>query len=128
MNSYKDREEYNSRFFKYLDTPMMIFIFESDEFVIGMLIYIFSLLFGALTGLVLPGGVMTYSILSILGMYGYMKFKKNRPNGYIFGRLYRLGLYEARSINGLNLKRILTKKEKKFKVLPYGFITSMRGN
>ncbi|MEV9477567.1 type IV conjugative transfer system protein TraL [Aliarcobacter butzleri] len=125
MNGQHSYDGYNVRFFKYLDTPMMIFIFESDEFYIGMFVYLSTMIFAALFEIILPGGVFIYALFGLLSMFAYIKYKKTKPTGYLNGRLYRYGIINARTFN---FKRVLTKKEKKFKVLPYGFLKEFRGN
>lgn len=120
-----DRNKFTTKFFQHLDTPMMIFIFESDEFILGLFVYMFSLIVSAIMGIVISGGVLIYAVMAILSMYAYMRFKKNKPNGYTFQRLYRMGLMEPRSYG---IKALMTKKQKSFKVLPYGFITKLTGN
>lgn len=118
-------DEFNVRFFRHLDTPMMIVVFEADEFSVGVFVYLFSLIFAQLFSIFIPGGVIIYAILAIFSMLAFMKYKKNKPEGYMLGKLYRFGLIEAKSFT---LKRIITKKEKNFKVLPYGFMKEFRGN
>ncbi|WP_418181411.1 type IV conjugative transfer system protein TraL (plasmid) [Aliarcobacter lanthieri] len=125
MSEQHTYDGYNVRFFKHLDTPLMIFIFESDEFIVGMIVYLSTMILAAVLGIALPGGVFLYAILSLLSMLGYIKFKKTRPSGYMNGRLFKLGIIHVRSFG---FKRFLTKKEKNFKVLPYGFLNEFRGN
>lgn len=121
----KDYDEFNVRFFKHLDTPMMIVVFEADEFFIGIFVYLFSLIAARSLDIYIPGGVVIYAFMGIASMIGYIKYKKNKPEGYMLSKLYRTGFIEARSFS---FKRILSKKEKRFKVLPYGFIKELRGN
>lgn len=118
-------DEYNVKFFKYLDTPMMIVIFEADEFILGISVYLSLMLIATLLGIVLPGGVLLYAFMGMASMYAYIKYKKNKPNGYMFNKLYRLGIINARKFS---YKRILSAKEKSFKVLPYGFLREFNGN
>ena len=124
-NNPHNHDEYNVRFFKYLDTPTMIIIFEADEFLLGLFVYLTSMIMAALLGIVLPGGVMLYALVAILTMLFYIKYKKNKPDGYLLSKFYRYGIIDARTFN---YKRKLTKEEKKFKVLPYGFLNDIRGN
>lgn len=118
-------DEFNVRFFKHLDTPMMMIVFEADEFFLGVFVYLFFLISAALFSINIPGGILLYALMGLIAMYGYIKYKKNKPNGYMMSKLYRYGFIEARKFA---FKRILSKKEKKFKVLPYGFIREFRGN
>lgn len=124
-NNPMEYDEYNVRFFKHLDTPMMIMIFESDEFFLGLAVYLFLMIFAALFGIVIPGGVLPYAFMGIISMFLYVKYKKNKPNGYMINKLYRLGIINARTFA---YKRFLTKQEKSFKMLPYGFMREFRGN
>lgn len=125
MGNQHSYDGYNVQFFEHLDTPLMIFIFESDEFALGMAVYLSTMIIAALLGIELPGGVFLYAVLAILAMVGYIKFKKSRPSGYTNGRLYRLGFLQPRTYG---FKKMLTKKEKNFKVLPHGFLDNARGN
>ncbi len=125
MSNAMEYDGYNVRFFKYLDTPMMLIVFEADELFLGIAVYISLMLFAAVIGVVLPGGVLMYAFFSILAMYGFMKYKKNKPNGYLMNKLYRFGIIDARKFS---YKRLLSKEEKSFKVLPYGFMREFRGN
>lgn len=124
-NDPMEFDEFNVRFFKYLDTPMMLIVFESDELFLGIAVYLSLMIIAAALGIVLPGGVLLYAMFAMFAMYGYMSYKKNKPNGYMINKLYRLGIINARKFS---YKRILSKEEKKFKVLPYGFIREFRGN
>ncbi|MCT7563171.1 type IV conjugative transfer system protein TraL [Aliarcobacter butzleri] len=126
MSGNSNFDGYNVTFFKHLDTPMMIFIFESDEFAIGMATYLITMVAAAVLGIVLPGGVMFYAFFGIISMLGYMEYKKRKPNGFLMNRLYRLGIINPR--NFISYKKKLSEKEKNFKVLPYGFLKEFRGN
>lgn len=125
MSEQQSFDGYNVPFFKHLDTPMMIFIFESDEFAIGMLSYLSTMIIATLLGIVLPGGVLLYAVIGLSSMLGFAEYKKRKPSGFLINKLYRLGFIEARNFS---YKKILTEKEKSFKVLPYGFIKEFRGN
>jgi hypothetical protein len=114
-----------TKFFQYLDTPLMIFIFEADEFILGVSVYMSLMIIFATLGIVIKGGVLIYALTAIITMYGYMRFKKNKPNGYTFQRLYKLGIFEPRFLGLLSINK---KKQKAFKVLPYGFTTRLTGN
>ena len=103
----------------------MLFIFESDEFIIGIVVYLSTMASATAMGIVLPGGVLAYAFLGIGSMFGYIKYKKTKPNGFLVNRLYRIGILNARTFN---YKRKLTKQEKSFKVLPYGFLKEFSGN
>ena len=125
MDNQHSYDGYNVQFFEHLDTPLMIFIFESDEFSIGMAVYLSTMIIAALMDIEIPGGVFVYAIVAVFSMIGYIKFKKSRPSGYTNGRLYRLGFLQPRTYG---FKKLMTKKEKKFKVLPHGFLNDARGN
>ena len=45
MSQGQQFDGYNVTFFKHLDTPPMLFIFESDEFIIGRVVYLFTMAF-----------------------------------------------------------------------------------
>ena len=125
MSQGQQFDGYNITFFKHLDTPPMLFIFESDEFIIGIVVYLSTMASATAMGIVLPGGVLAYALLGIGSMFGYIKYKKTKPNGFLVNRLYRIGILNARTFN---YKRKLTKQEKSFKVLPYGFLKEFSGN
>ena len=126
MNSNNPHfDGYNVAFFKHLDTPMMIFIFESDEFAIGMATYLLTMVTAAALGIVLPGGVMIYAFFGVMSMIAYIEYKKRKPSGFLMNKLYRLGIINPRNFN---YKRKLSEKEKNFKVLPYGFLKEFKGN
>ena len=73
MNTRQQFDGYNVPFFKHLDTPPMLFIFESDEFIIGIVVYLSTMALATVMGLVLPGGVLAYAFLGIGSMLGYIK-------------------------------------------------------
>ena len=103
-----EHDEFNVKFFRHLDTPMMIFIFESDEFMLGLAVYMSSLIVAASAGIQLEGGVIVYACISLIVMISYMKYKKNKPEGYMMAKLYRFGILEPRSLPQI---KKLTKKE-----------------
>ena len=125
MNKHLNFDGYNVTFFKHLDTPTMLFIFESDEFLIGIVTYLSTMVIAAIFDIVLPGGVLFYAVLSIAVMLGYIEFKKRKPSGYLMNKLYRLGLLDIPTIR---YKIKVTNQEKNFKVLPMGFLKEFRGN
>ncbi len=123
--------KYNSRFFKYIDNPPMVGVFELDEFIVFLVSFIGLMLIALLFDIVLEGGVLVYAIIAVLVTLSYLKYKKNKPKGFFFQKLYRWGVYEPRNWRDfskvLNLK-VNSKKYKSFKVLPYGFIKKMSGS
>lgn len=126
-----EQNRYNSRFFKYIDNPPMVGLFEVDEFIVFMSLLIGQMMTDLLFGLNIDGGILIYPVTAGMVALSYIKYKKNKPKGYFFQKLYRLGIYEPRNWvdpkSMLGLKR-QSKKYKNFKVLPYGFVKKMSGS
>ena len=116
----------NGHFFpKFIDRPMLIGIFDMDEFFVAfcvmVLILVGSFLFpdvGSLT-------VMLVSIASGLGLAVlYSKFKRNRPDGFTMQMLYRKGIFTP----GVDDKQSYIHYpylRKMGRVVPYGFTQTL---
>lgn len=105
---------------RFIDKPRMIGMFEMDEFFLAFGTMTF-ILFASLT---FPNVNSTITMLvgfaAALGVaYGYKKFKKNKPDGFILHYFYRKGITHPLDIN----KTIFLKYPylKKHRVVPYGF-------
>lgn len=116
MQNQNLREGFFPRF---IDRPRLIGIFEFDEFVLtfGIIFTLItaSLAFPKLSSLTVMVGSIT---LGVMAGYLYKKFKRNRPNGYTFHFLYKIGAYHPTD-NKLAIQKY--KYLKKEKAIPYGF-------
>lgn len=104
---------------RYIDKPRMIGMFEIDEFFMAFGTMIFVLF----ASLAIPNlsSVITMVLgmaISIAAAYGYRKFKKNKPEGFVVHYLYVKGI-----IHPLDYKTALIKYPylKKHRPVPYGF-------
>jgi len=104
---------------RYIDKPRMIGMFEIDEFFMAFGTMIFVLF----ASLAIPN--LNSTITMVLGMaisiavaYGYRKFKKNKPEGFVVHYFYRKGIFHP-----LDNKAALVKYPylKKHRPVPYGF-------
>lgn len=116
MQNQNLREGFFPRF---IDRPRLIGIFEFDEFVLT-----FGIIFSTITASLAFPKVGSLSImlgsvfLGVSAGYFYKKFKRNRPNGYTFHFLYKIGAYHPTD------NKIATQKYKYLKhekAIPYGF-------
>ncbi len=116
----KNNNNLHDGFFpRFIDRPRLIGIFEFDEFVLT-----FGIIFAVITSsLAFPQfgslAVMLGSVtLGVLAGFFYKKFKRNRPNGYTWHYLYKIGAYHPTD-NKLAIQKY--KYLKKHKAIPYGF-------
>jgi hypothetical protein len=104
---------------RFIDRPRLIGIFEFDEFILT-----FGVIFTVIaSSLAFPklGSLSVMLIAVFLGVslgYAYKKFKRNRPNGYTWHFLYKIGAYHPTD-NKLAIQKY--KYLKKEKAIPYGF-------
>jgi len=119
----KNPKDYIVRFYKYLDRPMLIFIIELDDLIIGFLIFALQMITCMLLNVVIGGFMFVFLIVSCLSVYFWRKYKKVKPNGYIFQLLYRVGLLHPTSL----FKQKSMRKKSKFKIVPLSITKKMYG-
>ncbi len=68
---------------RYLYRPLQVLWWEVDEFAIVMIFFTLALIYGSF-----------FWLLMIAVPYGYSKFKKNYPRGFIFHLLWFIGLLD----------------------------------
>ena len=66
---------------RYLHRPLQVLWWEADEFAIVMIFFTLALIYGYL-----------FWLLMIAVPYGYSKFKRKYPRGFIFHLLWFVGL------------------------------------
>ena len=105
---------------RFIDKPRMIGMFEIDEFFMAFGTMIFILF----VSLAFPNVNSTVTMLVGFGValgvaYGYRKFKKDKPEGFIIHFFYRKGILHPLDVN----KAIFFKYPylKNNRVVPYGF-------
>ncbi len=67
---------------QYLHLPLQVLWFDTEELMVIVVLYVFGLVFGGWAWLLL-----------ILGPYGYIQVKRNKPRGFLRHQLYSLGFY-----------------------------------
>ena len=67
----------------YLHRPLQVLWWEVDEFVIVIISLMLALMFG-----------YVFWVMLVLVPYGYSKFKKSYPRGFLFHLLWILGLID----------------------------------
>jgi len=113
-------EEMGNVFPRYIDRPRLIAMVEIDEFFLFfgmiMLCLVLSFAFPNIDSLfVIIGSV----VIGVAAAYALRKFKKNRPIGYTFQLLYRMGVISPTDDKKGLLKHSHLKKLGR--VIPYGF-------
>jgi len=109
----------NETFFpRFLDKPRLIGFFEIDEFfiVFGMIVFVLflSLAFPITSLIAILGGIA----LGLVVNFFYRKYKKNKPDGFAYHSLYRLGIFHPQDNKAYYIGRAyLTRR----KICPYGF-------
>ncbi|MGB0989261.1 MAG: hypothetical protein ACPGUI_00375 [Halarcobacter sp.] len=86
-------DKYVVKFFKYVDRPMLLFLVEVDDFLVGFLVFFILMLGSILLGITVGGLIFIYMILGGLTSYFYYKYKQSKPTGYTLQFLYKLGYY-----------------------------------
>ncbi|MDD3467143.1 MAG: type IV conjugative transfer system protein TraL [Campylobacterales bacterium] len=117
-------EEFSPRFYRHIDDPIMILFFEIDDMAISFIILWLLLVISFVVGAKAGGVIFLYIGISLLAGAYYNRFKKNKPNGYIFQFLYKKGVYHP--LHSLGFKKY-TNYAGDYKVAPRPFTKAMRG-
>jgi len=124
MNRDNKAEEFTPNFYKYIDSPLMILFFEVDDMAVGAASLLVMLISSLIVGLQSSGIVYIYMVLAILISIQYSKFKKNKPNGYIYHFFYKLGLYHPK--NSI-VENQYNKYTKDYNIAPQHFTKKLKG-
>lgn len=120
----KNIENFTPPFYRYIDSPLRILFFEIDDLAIGIFTLFILLVLSLVFGFSASGIIYVYVVLSISASVYYAKFKKNKPNGYIFQFFYKKGLYHPTASLGLRRYR---KFSQQYKISPQCFTKKMKG-
>jgi hypothetical protein len=104
---------------RFLDKPRLIGVFEMDEFILFFAIIV-SIIGGSFAFPSLGSGSVMFTAFAAGGFaaWGYKKFKRNRPDGYTFQKLYRSGLIAP---DDMKQHRIKYPYLSRLRMIPYGF-------
>lgn len=120
------QDEFSPRFYRFIDSPIRIFLFEIDDLIVGVLA-LWVLVFSSWALEVGSGGFLyLYIVMAILTSVWYSKFKKNKPKGYLFQILYKSGLYFPGNKIAIKSRKYI-RYGKDYKVAPKYFTKELRG-
>jgi hypothetical protein len=117
-------EDFTPKFYRFIDSPVMILFFEADDIAITVFSLLFMLIASLVLGFVAGGMIYIYIVAAVgVGAY-YRNFKKNKPSGYIFQYFYKKGLYHPSNSMGLEKYK---KHSNGYKVVPQYYTKKMKG-
>ncbi len=87
-----------SRFPRSLDKPMLVLMWELDEFVLFVIPSIISLFFKELVVGIVAGFIL---------MKLYAKYKEGKPNNYLFHLFWKVGLMHVKGTPPSHIRKFL---------------------